>query len=68
MDRFIRALFLASGFRDKAKEIVEEHIAVAALGSYGRREICLGSDVDLLVVHRGKLSLEMPSLKWDTRF
>jgi len=62
MDRFIRALFLASGFRDKAKEIVEEHIAVAALGSYGRREICLGSDVDLLVVHRGKLSLEMEDI------
>jgi [protein-PII] uridylyltransferase len=59
MDRFIRALFLASGFRDKAKEIAEERIAVAALGSYGRREICLGSDIDLLVVHRANLSPEM---------
>jgi [protein-PII] uridylyltransferase len=62
MDRFIRALFLASGFRDKAKEIAEEQIAVAALGSYGRREICLGSDVDLLVVHKGALSLEMEDI------
>jgi [protein-PII] uridylyltransferase len=62
MDRFIRALFFASGFRDKAKEIAEQHIAIAALGSYGRREICLGSDVDLLVVHKGRLSPEMEEI------
>jgi [protein-PII] uridylyltransferase len=62
MDRFIRALFFASGFRDKAKEIAEEPIAVAALGSYGRREICLGSDVDLLVIHQGRLPSEMEQI------
>ncbi|MBU2498242.1 MAG: hypothetical protein KKE57_05025, partial [Proteobacteria bacterium] len=47
MDRFIRALFLGTGLREKAKEISEDRIAIAALGSYGRRELCIGSDVDL---------------------
>lgn len=59
MDRFVRSLFLVQGLREKAIEVVEERIAFMALGSYGRREICLGSDVDLLVIHRGKLSPEM---------
>ena len=58
MDRFIRALFLEAAFRDKAEEIHESGVAVAALGSYGRRELCLGSDVDLLVIHQGRLSHE----------
>jgi len=62
MDRFIRSLFLAQGLREKAGEILEESIAFMALGSYGRREICLGSDVDLLVTHRGKLSPEMSEI------
>ena len=59
MDRFVRSLFLAQGLREKAGEILEERIAFMALGSYGRREICLGSDVDLLIIHQGKLSQEM---------
>jgi [protein-PII] uridylyltransferase len=58
MDRFIRSLFLEASFRDKAEEIHEGSVAVAALGSYGRRELCLGSDVDLLVIHQGRLSRE----------
>lgn len=58
MDRFIRSLFLEAEFRDKAEEIQEGSVAVAALGSYGRRELCLGSDVDLLVIHQGRLSRE----------
>jgi [protein-PII] uridylyltransferase len=62
MDRFILTLFLAAGLKEKAKEISEERIAIVALGSYGRREICLGSDVDLLVAHQGKLSTEMDGL------
>ena len=31
---------------------------MVALGSYGRRELCLGSDIDLMVVYRGSLSPE----------
>jgi [protein-PII] uridylyltransferase len=62
MDRFILTLFLAAGLKEKAREIFEERIAIAALGSYGRREICLGSDVDLLVAHQGKLGSEMDGL------
>jgi [protein-PII] uridylyltransferase len=58
MDRFIRSLFLEAAFSDKAEEIHEGSVALAALGSYGRRELCLGSDVDLLVIHQGRLSRE----------
>ena len=58
MDRFIRSLFLDAAFSDKAEEIHEGSVALAALGSYGRRELCLGSDVDLLVIHQGRLSRE----------
>jgi [protein-PII] uridylyltransferase len=62
MDRFVRSLFLAEGLKEKAGEILEERIALIALGSYGRREICLGSDVDLLVIHQGRLSPEMTGI------
>jgi [protein-PII] uridylyltransferase len=74
MDRFIRSLFLSRGLREKTSEILEEGIALMALGSYGRREICLGSDVDLLVIHRDRLSPEMSEILsavlhclWDAR-
>jgi [protein-PII] uridylyltransferase len=30
-----------------------DHVAIVALGSYGRRELCPGSDVDVLLVHQG---------------
>jgi [protein-PII] uridylyltransferase len=62
MDRFVRSLFLAQGLRENTSEIPEERIAFVALGSYGRRELCLGSDVDLLVIHRGRLSPEMTEI------
>ncbi len=62
MDRFVRSLFLKAGPNEKAGEILGESIALVALGSYGRREICLGSDVDLLVVHHERLSDEMGSI------
>ncbi len=32
---------------------------LVALGSYGRRELCLGSDIDLMVIYRGSLSPQM---------
>ena len=59
MDRFIRALFSAAGFSENFREIQDEGLAIMALGSYGRRELCYGSDVDLLVLHKGRLSPEM---------
>ena len=62
MDHFVRSLFLAEGLKEKASEILEDRIALIALGSYGRRQICLGSDVDLLVIHQGRLSPEMTGI------
>ena len=56
MDRFIRTLFQKAASGKGVEEIREGRLAVGALGSYGRRELCLGSDVDLLILHQGKLS------------
>lgn len=59
MDWFIRSLFTMAGFGERVKEISEERMTLLALGSYGRRELCFGSDVDLLIVYRGRFSPEM---------
>ncbi|MFC1821257.1 [protein-PII] uridylyltransferase [Thermodesulfobacteriota bacterium] len=59
MDRFIRSIFLLSGFDANQEEIKEKRLVLLALGGYGRRELCLGSDVDLLLVHQGSLSSGM---------
>ena len=59
MDRFIRALFLEAGLRDRIRDVQRDGLAVIALGSYGRRELCISSDVDLMVIHQGRLSNEI---------
>jgi [protein-PII] uridylyltransferase len=59
MDQFIRSLFLSAGFTKRIRDAREDGITVVALGSYGRREFCFGSDVDLMVIHQGRLSPEM---------
>lgn len=59
MDLFIRSLFIEAGFTDTIRGPGEGAVAVVALGSYGRREFCFGSDVDLLILHQGRLSPEM---------
>jgi [protein-PII] uridylyltransferase len=55
MDRLVRSLFLWAGFRERLGDLSKDGPAVMALGSYGRRELCLGSDVDLVVIHRERL-------------
>ncbi|MBT3256746.1 MAG: [protein-PII] uridylyltransferase [Deltaproteobacteria bacterium] len=62
MDRFIRDLFLTAGFRQSNRPESDNALAVVALGGYGRQELCLGSDVDLMVIHRGDLSSEMAEI------
>ncbi|MBW1782339.1 MAG: [protein-PII] uridylyltransferase [Deltaproteobacteria bacterium] len=58
MDRFVRSLFLEAGFTEHSSG-EDGGLTVMALGGYGREELCLHSDVDLMVIHQGKLSREM---------
>lgn len=62
MDQFVRALFLQAGFMETGDAGNDNDLTVMALGGYGRRELCLHSDVDLMVIHHGGLSDAMASI------
>jgi len=53
-DRFVLGLFSRTRAKRRGRRV-----AVCALGSYGRRELCLGSDVDLMVLYQGRLTEEV---------
>lgn len=59
MDALIQQLFSEAG-------PVSHPVAVFALGGYGRRELCLHSDVDILLLFAGRI--DPPSEKFLQRF
>jgi len=68
MDRFVRDLFGVAGFRKGHQSEGVDALAVVALGGYGRRELCLGSDVDLMVIHQGELPPRMEQVIRDALY
>jgi len=68
MDRFVRDLFRVAGFKLHNRPEGDHALAVVALGGYGRRELCLGSDVDLMVIHQGDLSPQMEQVIRDALY
>jgi len=75
VDRFLGELFLLLGLRAQVNSTKSEgRIAILALGSYGNRELCLDSDIDLMILHEGSLSraferalLRMLYSLWDAK-
>lgn len=76
VDRLIRKLFrlIEDRYFEENARLRGYRIAVVATGGYGRREMSLGSDIDLLFLHRGKSNPYVETLTeaishrlWDAR-
>lgn len=74
VDRFTRRLFFEAGLNKRTRESRNKSFVVLALGSYGRRELCFGSDIDFMVIHEGREDPELNEIipralypLWDAR-
>jgi [protein-PII] uridylyltransferase len=57
-DAFLRRLLLDAGFEGPRVRRPAPPFAIAATGSFGRRELCFGSDIDLTIIHEDDLPRE----------
>ena len=74
-DRLVRKLFRVSedGYHARFPRL-DLRISILAVGGYGRRELALASDLDLLILYRGKMNSYVETIAeaityrlWDAR-